>query len=291
MSLMLYTVLAASGGWVAGQEVAIGSTIALTDAEARYELDLGTIAATGQAPPTTPPPPALLAGDLIETKRGGLDRDVPIASLETFLTRVGGWLATYLAGRDAALTESLSLQGITLDGLRTQLLGGADSAHDTLGKLAALITQAQADVAALQTGKQAAAARLTAFAGLALAADQLIYATGPNTLAVAPLTLTGRQIMAFTSYGALKAAMALSKADIGLSAVDNTSDAAKPVSTAQASAIAAAALTHTLQERAGAPTDLLPGQYRITWNTTTGRPALWMNRSGTVVDAFDPGTF
>lgn len=40
------------------------------------------------------------------------------------------------------------------------------------------------------------------------------------------------------TYGELKTALALEKADVGLSAVDNTSDADKPVSTAQATALA-----------------------------------------------------
>ena len=43
-----------------------------------------------------------------------------------------------------------------------------------------------------------------------------------------------------SSPSAVKASLALVKADVGLGSVDNTADSAKPVSSAQAAAIAAA---------------------------------------------------
>ena len=75
MGEMLYTVLAASGGWVNGVEVAIGAEIPLTDAEARYEIDLGTVAPTGREPQQPPPPPVLLPTDLVATRRVRADRE------------------------------------------------------------------------------------------------------------------------------------------------------------------------------------------------------------------------
>lgn len=55
--------------------------------------------------------------------------------------------------------------------------------------------------------------------------------------------------------------------------------------------VAAAALTQTTQELAGPPTDLPIGKQRLVWNTKNNAPSFWMNRGGTIIDAFDPGTF
>lgn len=106
MGEMLYTVLAASGGWVNGVEVAIGAEIPLTDAEARYEIDLGTVAPTGREPQQPPPPPVLLPTDLVATRRVRADREVPVASLDAYLTREGGTLRAFVAERIAAITPA-----------------------------------------------------------------------------------------------------------------------------------------------------------------------------------------
>ncbi|ACL55606.1 hypothetical protein [Methylobacterium nodulans] len=202
MATMLYTVLAASGGWVAGQEVAIGSQIALTDVEARYELDLGTIAPTGQEPPQPPPPPALLDGDLIETRRGSLDRAIVIAALEVFLTRVGGGIAQYVDARDAALVASLSAQGATLAGLRAALVGTADAQHDTLGKLQTALAGLSATLA-----DKAAASELAALDARTNHLDNTSDATkaqpgNPIGDAIAAAALKGR-LLAKTTAPAL----------------------------------------------------------------------------------------
>lgn len=139
MSLMLYRVLAASGGFVNGLEVAIGSDIAMTREEAAYEVDVGNVAPTNKLPPSPPLPPALLEGDLIQTSRGSYARPVVIASLEAFLTRSQGPLAAYFEARgdEVAVDAAKRAQAVT-DALRGVLLGNADADHDTLGKLAAL---------------------------------------------------------------------------------------------------------------------------------------------------------
>ena len=77
---------------------------------------------------------------------------------------------------------------------------------------------------------------LTALAALTTAADRLIYATGNDTFALATFTSYARQILAGSNAAAVKTLLSLVKADVGLGNVDNTSDANKPVSTAQATA-------------------------------------------------------
>ncbi|BAQ50406.1 hypothetical protein [Methylobacterium aquaticum] len=148
MGVMLYTVLAASGGFVNGAEVAIGAQIPLTDAEARYEIDLGNVAPTGREPPQPPLPPALLPTDLIETRRDRLDRDIVLAALDAYLVREGGALLALLAARETDLATRLTAQGSTLEGLRAALLGGAPDALDSLGKLATGIIDLRSDLAA-----------------------------------------------------------------------------------------------------------------------------------------------
>lgn len=205
MSLMLYRVLAASGGYVNGVEVDIGSDIPMTPEEARYEVDAGTVWPTGIAPNVPPPPPVIQAGDLVLTRRGLFERRVDVEALEAFLTRDSGWLSAYLADRDSTLDGAIGARAQSaIDALFVRVLGGADAAHDTLDKLGKLIT-AQAASTAI--------------------------------------------------------------------------------------AIEAAALTQTLQDLAGPPADLAPGRHRTVWNTTANRISLWVNRSGVVSDAFDPGTF
>ena len=47
---------------------------------------------------------------------------------------------------------------------------------------------------------------------------------------------TTGKLLKQTSYSAFKSSLSLTKSDVGLGSVDNTSDASKPVSTAQAAA-------------------------------------------------------
>jgi hypothetical protein len=49
--------------------------------------------------------------------------------------------------------------------------------------------------------------------------------------------------------------------------------------------------THQTQELSGPPSDLPVGYHRIVWNTATNRPSCWMNRAGTIIDAFDPNSY
>lgn len=99
MSILLYRVLAASGGYVNGEEVAIGALVPLTIEEARYEVDSGAVEATGLLPNLPPSPAVIQAGDLVLTRRGIFDRNVDVAALEAFFTRNGGVLAAFLATR------------------------------------------------------------------------------------------------------------------------------------------------------------------------------------------------
>lgn len=87
--------------------------------------------------------------------------------------------------------------------------------------------------AAIGTDVQAYDAGLQSIAGLTTAPDKMIYTTALDVYAIADLSPFARTILDDTSASAVRTT-------IGLGNVDNTSDANKPVSTAQAAAIAGA---------------------------------------------------
>ena len=101
--------------------------------------------------------------------------------------------------------------------------GGVMTGADVQAQLG----QASTAIAGLTTGKQAADPDLTTIAGLTATTDNVI-----QSVANAWSSRTPAQ---------LKTTLALTKGDVGLGNVDNTSDASKPISTAQAAVNAAKA--------------------------------------------------
>jgi hypothetical protein len=80
-------------------------------------------------------------------------------------------------------------------------------------------------------------AALTAIGALTPAADKIAYFTGSATAALATITTYGRSLIAAVDAAAAKVLLALTKADVGLGNVDDTSDANKPISTATQTAL------------------------------------------------------
>lgn len=99
------------------------------------------------------------------------------------------------------------------------LVGTAPSLLDTLGEISDAIAD-NADFAGTMTtllaGKQAVDATLTALAGVATAANKLIYATGSDTFATTDFTAYGRTIVAFADAAAARTSIDVySKTEIG----------------------------------------------------------------------------
>ncbi len=84
---------------------------------------------------------------------------------------------------------------------------------------------------------QVLAGTLLALKNVTFAADQGVYFSNANTANAYALSAFVRGISGSSDATAFKTALTLSKSDVGLSNVDNTSDAGKPVSTAQQTAI------------------------------------------------------
>jgi hypothetical protein len=104
----------------------------------------------------------------------------------------------------------------------TVVLGAADVGADTAAaRDSAIADQHATDVSLFQAGDP----DLTALAGLDSTQPGVVASDGAGWIR--------------KSYAAIKTALALVKADVGLGNVDNTADSAKPVSTAQAAADAA----------------------------------------------------
>lgn len=87
-TLRSYEVLAVSGGWVAGKRYAVGSTVSLSDGDARYERDQGNIRLIGEAVVVLPP--ALLATDKFQATRNGVAVIASIADLAAVIGPLGG---------------------------------------------------------------------------------------------------------------------------------------------------------------------------------------------------------
>lgn len=106
------------------------------------------------------------------------------------------------------------------------LISAAPSLLNTLDEIAAALNDDPnfaATMTTLLAGKQAAHALLTQISGMTLTANDIIQYVGG--------VLTNR------TMAQLKTALALAKADVGLSNVDNTADASKPISTATQTAL------------------------------------------------------
>lgn len=139
-------------------------------------------------------------------------------------------LVAALAGK-AALSHSHVSADITdftaaVDALIAAVVDGAPGALDTLNELAAALgddANFASTVTTALAGKQPLDSDLTAIAGIAPSDDDII-----QRKAGAWINRTPAQ---------LKTDLSLTKSDVGLGNVDNTSDANKPVSTAQQTAL------------------------------------------------------
>lgn len=185
------------------------------------------------------------------------------------LPKAGGTLTgpLVLPGDAAAALQATPLQQV--QALVAALVDSAPGTLDTLNELAAALGDDPNFATTITTalaGKQPLDADLTAIAALGTtafgrdllaladaAAGRTALALGTAAVeaaadfqpvdadltAIAALTTTafGRSLLAMADAAATKTALSLAKADVGLADVDNTSDADKPVSTAQQTAI------------------------------------------------------
>jgi len=192
-------------------------------------------------------------------------------------------LATVLTNTTAAFTtaQETKLSGIataatansTDDQLRdrsthtgAQAISTVTSLQTALdGKAATVHTHAISDVTSLQTSLDGKAATVHTHAisdvtGLQTALDGKAATSHTHTASqISDATTAGRTLLTAADAAAQKTALSLSKSDVGLANVDNTSDASKPVSTATQTALdgkAASSHTHAIADVTGLQTAL-----------------------------------
>lgn len=122
-ALQTYIVTPLAGERVAGIiHGGAGTALDLTDAQARYELLLGTIVPEGTVVSVDPPMGPVSAIDRHGGTRGSKAWDVSVGELQVYL-----------------LAAILSEVGGTIAALKSRLRGDADLSSDTMGKLATRI--------------------------------------------------------------------------------------------------------------------------------------------------------
>lgn len=200
-------------------------------------INLGTV----EVPPGSPTVPAPVYAKGVAGGVAALDSDGDV--VDAAGEKIAGGLPEDATLGD--LAESTTVKYFTATE-KTKLAGVATgaTANDTDTNLKSRAnhtgTQAISTVTGLQTaldGKATAAQGAKADTAVQPAA---IASLVPNTRTVAGKALTGD--------------VTLAKGDVGLGSVDNTADSAKPVSTAQAAAIAAKADDNAVVKLAGAQT-------------------------------------
>ena len=185
---------------------------------------------------------ALDGTEIVPILQGGANKRSPLSRLRTYILgglggaavlNVGTGTGTVAAGDDARFAAVNSATQQALDAKATPaqitaainaLVNGAPGALDTLKEIADKLAADDDALAALVSGlagKQASNSNLTAIGALAT-------------------TAYGRGLLALADAAAVKAYLSLAKGDLGLGNVENTPDASKPVSAAQAAAILAA---------------------------------------------------
>jgi len=173
-----------------------------------------------------------------------------LAITDAFTAITNGWttvldlttnelLQVIASQRSGSLTLEFSTTGsgpnkTTWASLAAEVIGYIDDPVASTDPAIASYSAAQVD--ALLALKQPLDADLTALSGLPTAADTLPYFTGIGAAALTPFLAYGRSLVGAANAAAAKTTLALVKADVGLSNVDNTADINKPVSTAQAAA-------------------------------------------------------
>lgn len=132
-------------------------------------------------------------------------------------------LAETTTGTDAVRAVTPAGVAAVRASLKTEILGGASAAWDTLQEIKALVDSGdaadQTAIGNLTTAlgsKQPLDADLTSIAGLTSAADKMPYATGAGTWALTTLTAAGRSLLDDADAATMRGTLSVySQAEVG----------------------------------------------------------------------------
>lgn len=229
-----YKALATSTGVVPGTDITKWSPAIATPTFASEALKTVTPATdrlpyfTSGSSATVTPITAYARSLLDDVDAGTARTTLNAQQADATLTALAGVAATintlpYFDGTDTATVTPLTAFG-------RSLIDDADAAAGRTTLDTRSTAQITADILASTNSRQPVAVALTAIANVTPTADAMLYYTNGTTAASAATTAYGRSLLNTADATAAKTL-------IGMPNVDNTSDANKPISTAQATAI------------------------------------------------------
>ncbi len=167
----------------------------------------------------------LTSEDLLEIVQGGANKKLQAAALLAFLQQAGVGEGTWAAMTDKPEVLERLVELSSGHGIRRIFRTDVDGVLQSVFMSDNAASMASMGYAEMRTalGVQAADATLDALAGLALAADCLIYATGEDALAVTPLTEFARTLLGDTTAAEARATLGIDSTGSGGSSESWTS--------------------------------------------------------------------
>jgi hypothetical protein len=161
-------------------------------------------------------------------------------------------IAAQAAATSAGISAAAAVNAAAVTAAASQGVPGATTSNLPEGSnLYFTDARAQAAVQPSLDGKQPLDGTLTAIAGVTVAADEMLYATGPDAFAAAPLTAAGRALLGDADAAAQRATLGL-----GGSAILNVGTAAGTVAAGDDARIVASQLAgHAAQRLFSGATD------------------------------------
>lgn len=234
-ALQTYIVTSKAGEFVAGTlSAGAGTVIRLTEAQARYELLIGSIVPDGTPVTIDPPAGPINALDRLDLTRGSKAWDASVGELVAFLlTRILPEVSETLGEVEGRILGGAGLTDNTLGKLATRIATLADATRNDLESRAPLLSPAFLDIPTAPTaapGNNSQQLATTAFVAAALAAladstpaaldtlAELAAALGNNpNFATTMATALGNRLQVDAAQGLTAAQIVQALSNLGVS--------------------------------------------------------------------------